>query len=128
MKRFAKYYETLLRSSFALSGRLEIGGEPSALRACLFVSAAQVLNISAFFYIYEVASKREWSHTGLALFAVSVCILVFNLVYFEAKKSSLVSESNRSFKREQIWPIISYYVFSIVLFVLSAVLLYRSGL
>ena len=125
MPSFAELYESLMRSSFALSGRVEIANEPSKLRACLFVSAAQLLNIFTFIFVYEAFPKQNFLPTQVALYVLPACVFIANLIYAHSK-----GPFDKQYSSKEGWraarPALGYMVISIALFVMSASLLYST--
>lgn len=125
MGKVIQLYGMLLRSAFALSGRFEIEHEASKLRACLFISAAQVLNISTVFFIYEAITNQELPHAGIVLSALSAFVLIFNLFFFDRLSPLLHDKTDCKASWKEVRLMVAYFLISLVVFMIAALLLYN---
>jgi hypothetical protein len=120
-----EFCELVLKQAYVLSGRFSGGQEPSLLRACLFVSAALFINIAttlfaveAFFGIVVNLSKTTFVVTNFML-------LVGCSAFAMIRKDSILSNAENTITAK-FRGFAIYVVMSLVLFGVSAVLLYHA--
>ncbi|WP_163840513.1 hypothetical protein [Pseudoxanthomonas sacheonensis] len=122
--KMIEFCELVFKQAYLLSGRFSGGQEPSLFRACLFVSAALFINTLTVLFALEALLGIVVNLSKVAFVATSFMLLVGCSVFVLIRKDSILLGTEKLGTPKSL-AIKVYFFTSLILFGVSAVLLYR---
>lgn len=126
MGEFVRIFDSIYRRAYIWSAKTGGVGEPSSLRACLFVSAAQLINLATIVFFCDAVFGFNVNLSKLMIILLSIALLGTNALIFQARKDKIL-ENTSAQSHENCVASTAYFILSGVLFCVSCVLLYRSA-
>lgn len=119
------FCDLVFKQAYALSGRFSGGQDPSIFRACLFISAALFINVLTCLFVLEALLGIVVNLSKAAFVATTLLLLVGCSVFVVIRKDSILSDTANT-ATEKFRGFAIYIAISLILFGVSASLLYHS--
>ncbi len=123
-----RLYDSLLKNTYYWSIWTGYDRAPSILRACLFISAIQMVNISTIVNIIQEITGRYVPITRAYGLITLFIVVAANLGYAELRSARILEPLRLPIRKSKfLGPTMIYAILSFALLVVSYVVLYYSG-